>query len=69
VTVKKPRQPAADLRRRGGRLITIDANGDAIVTSGNAVPTTRTSAVASLPMTTKLFDGWSAVSVARGANK
>jgi len=44
-------------------VITVDANGDAIVTSDNAVPTTRTSAVASLPMTTKLFDGWSAVSV------
>jgi hypothetical protein len=50
-------------------VITVDANGDAIVTSDNAVPTTRTSAVASLPMTTKLFDGWSVVTVARGANK
>jgi len=38
-------------------VITVDANGDAIVTSDNAVPTTRTSAVASLPMTTILFDG------------
>jgi hypothetical protein len=49
-------------------VITVDANGDAIVTSDNAVPTTRTSAVASLPMTMKLFDGWSVVSIARGAN-
>jgi hypothetical protein len=40
-------------------VITVDANGEAIVTSDNAVPTTRTSAVASLPMTTKLFVGLS----------